>query len=52
MVQRVKSSKVSVDGKVIGSIGMGLNVLLGISKEDNKEDIIYLKDKNFKFENF
>ncbi|KAJ49450.1 D-tyrosyl-tRNA(Tyr) deacylase [Clostridium tetanomorphum] len=45
VVQRVKSSKVSVDGKVIGSIGMGLNVLLGISKEDNKEDIIYLKDK-------
>lgn len=45
VVQRVKSSKVQVDGKVIGSIGMGLNVLLGICKEDTKDDIDYLKDK-------
>lgn len=45
VVQRVKSSKVQVDGKVIGSIGVGLNVLLGICKEDTKDDIAYLKDK-------
>ncbi|GAA0747637.1 D-aminoacyl-tRNA deacylase [Clostridium oceanicum] len=45
VVQRVKSSKVEVDGEVIGSIGKGLNVLLGISKEDSFEDIKYLKDK-------
>lgn len=45
VVQRVKSSKVEVDGKVIGNIGKGLNVLLGICKGDTKEDIAYLKDK-------
>lgn len=45
VVQRVKSSTVKVDNKEIGSIGKGFNVLLGISKEDTKEDAIYLKDK-------
>ncbi|ABS35128.1 D-aminoacyl-tRNA deacylase [Clostridium botulinum] len=45
VVQRVISSKVEVDGRVIGSIGKGLNVLLGISKEDTEEDIKYLKEK-------
>lgn len=45
VVQRVKSSKVEVNGNIIGSIGNGLNVLLGISKEDTGEDIKYLKDK-------
>lgn len=45
VVQRVKESSVKVDGKVVGYIGKGLNVLLGIAKEDKEEDIIYLKDK-------
>lgn len=45
VVQRVKSSKVEVDGEIIGEIGRGLNVLLGISVEDNNENIPYMKDK-------
>ncbi|OAA91853.1 D-aminoacyl-tRNA deacylase [Clostridium ljungdahlii] len=45
VVQRVNSSKVEVEGKVIGQIQKGLNVLLGISKEDTDEDIIYMRDK-------
>jgi len=45
VVQRVKSSKVEVDGKVISEIGNGLNVLLGICEGDTKDDIKYLKDK-------
>lgn len=45
VVQRVKFSKVEVDGNMIGSINKGLNVLLGISKEDTIEDVKYLKDK-------
>ena len=42
---RVKSSKVEVDGKVIGSINGGLNVLLGICKDDTQKDLEYLVDK-------
>lgn len=45
VVQRVKSSKVEVDGKVIGSIKSGLNVLLGICKDDTQSDLQYLVDK-------
>lgn len=45
VVQRVKYSKVEVDKKVIGEIGKGLNVLIGISKDDKDDDLIYLKDK-------
>ena len=45
VVQRVSSSKVSVEGKVVGSINRGFNVLLGICKEDTYEDLQYIKDK-------
>ncbi|GAA0077844.1 D-aminoacyl-tRNA deacylase [Clostridium sp. CTA-5] len=45
IVQRVTSSSVKVDGEIIGSIGRGLNVLIGISKDDNIEDLKYIKDK-------
>lgn len=45
VVQRVKSSKVEVDNKVIGEIGKGINLLVGISKNDTKEDIDYIVRK-------
>lgn len=45
VVQRVTSSSVSVDGKVIGSIGSGFNVLIGIAKDDTLDDLNYIKDK-------
>ena len=45
VIQRVKASRVEVEGKVIGEIGTGLNVLIGISKEDTKEDIEYIVRK-------
>ncbi|MGE5626483.1 MAG: D-aminoacyl-tRNA deacylase [Solirubrobacterales bacterium] len=45
VVQRVKFSKVVVDGKIIGEIGKGFNVLLGVSREDTLEDVKYMKDK-------
>lgn len=45
VVQRVKSSKVSVNNETVGSINKGFNVLLGISKDDTVEDINYIKDK-------
>ena len=34
ILQRVTSSKVSVDNKIIGQINSGLNILLGIGQED------------------
>ncbi len=45
VIQRVLTSSVEVDSKVIGEINKGFNVLLGISKEDTLEDIKYIKDK-------
>lgn len=45
VVQRVSSSKVTVDGKVIGEIGKGINLLLGIKKGDTLEDLKYIRDK-------
>lgn len=35
VVQRVKKSKVTVDGKEVGKIEKGYNVLIGISKTDD-----------------
>lgn len=45
VVQRVISSSVTVDNEVVGKIGKGINVLLGISKEDTVEDVKYLSEK-------
>ncbi len=39
VIQRVNSSSVKVEGKVVGSIGRGLNILLGVGKGDTEEDI-------------
>lgn len=45
VIQRVTYSKVIVDDKVVGSIDRGLNLLIGFSKEDTDEDLLYLRDK-------
>jgi len=45
VVQRVTSSSVSVNENIIGEIGIGFNVLIGISKDDTLEDLKYIKDK-------
>lgn len=42
VVQRVKSSSVSIDGKQKSAIGEGLLILVGICDEDTDEDIDYL----------
>ncbi|WP_457622544.1 D-aminoacyl-tRNA deacylase [Persephonella sp.] len=39
VIQRVNRSYVEVDGKVVGEIGKGLNILLGVVKGDTEEDI-------------
>lgn len=45
VVQRVKESSVTVDGKTVGKIGAGLLVLLGIAKKDIIQDVDYIADK-------
>lgn len=45
VVQRVKSSSVKVDDKLIGEIDKGLNILLGVCQGDNKKDAEVLADK-------
>ncbi len=45
VVQRVQSSKVTVEGRVVGAIGTGMTVLLGVSREDTEKDADYLVKK-------
>ena len=44
VVQRVSSSKVTVDGEVTGEINKGLLVLLGVTHEDTSKDVDYIID--------
>lgn len=37
VIQRVKKSSVKIDGKIVGKIGYGLNVLVGVEETDTKE---------------
>lgn len=45
VVQRTKSSRVSVDGDIVGTAGTGLTVLLGVGKDDTEEDAQYITQK-------
>ena len=38
VVQRVKRSSVTIDGKMVGKIGQGQMVLLGVSEEDTERE--------------
>ena len=45
VVQRVKESKVEVDGKRVGAIGPGLLIFLGVGEDDSEKDCDYLANK-------
>jgi D-aminoacyl-tRNA deacylase len=45
LIQRVKRCTVTVDGKVHGSIGTGILILLGVKQGDSTADADYLADR-------
>ncbi len=52
VIQRVKEASVTIEGKVVSSIGNGFLILLGIENEDSKEDIDWLAGKIVKLRVF
>ena len=45
MLQRVAEARVTVDGEVVGQIGKGLLLLVGIGREDEEADLVWMADK-------
>ena len=45
LIQRVTASSVSVSGETVGSIGVGLNLLVGISPTDTKDELAWMAQK-------
>ena len=45
VVQKVKKSSVSVDGKVVNSINQGLCILVGFTHDDEIKDLEYMAKK-------
>lgn len=52
VVQRVSHAQVSVEGKVTGSIGRGLLILLGVGQNDTESQVERLWTKIFKLRIF
>ncbi|MFA5291572.1 MAG: D-aminoacyl-tRNA deacylase [Phycisphaerae bacterium] len=45
IVQIVKNAKVTVDNNIAGQIDAGLLVYLGVGKDDNESDAVFVADK-------
>ncbi|NUM81594.1 D-tyrosyl-tRNA(Tyr) deacylase [bacterium] len=45
IVQRVSHASVSVDGQIVGQIGMGLVLLIGFRESDTEEELAFWADK-------
>ena len=45
VVQRVTRASVTIDGEIVGEIENGLVVLLGVARDDAREDADYLAAK-------
>ncbi len=45
IIQRVKSSQVTVEGKIVGKIGRGLNLLVGIADTDTDVELDWMVRK-------
>lgn len=45
IIQRVQSSKVEIEGTVVGEIGRGLNLLVGIGSSDTETEVDWMVRK-------
>ena len=45
VIQRVTEASVSVEGNTVGSVGPGMVVFLGVSKDDSEKDVVYVAEK-------
>lgn len=45
VVQRVRTARVTVDGREVGAIGRGLLVFVGVERDDGPEDLAYVAAK-------
>ena len=45
LIQRVTASSVKIDGETVGSIGAGLNTLVGVTHDDTEAEAKYLAEK-------
>ncbi|MCK5677435.1 MAG: D-tyrosyl-tRNA(Tyr) deacylase, partial [Flavobacteriaceae bacterium] len=45
ILQRVEHASVLVNGKIVSKISNGILILLGITDEDTKEDVVWLSKK-------
>ena len=45
VIQRVRQASVTVDDEVVGEIGRGAVVLVGVARDDTKEDALHLAGK-------
>ena len=52
LIQRVKETSVTIEGKEVARIGKGFLVLLGVTHEDTEEDLEYLAQKLVKIRLF
>ena len=52
LIQRVKSARVTVDGKVVGSIGPGILTFLGVAVGDTEKELEWTVSKILKLRIF
>jgi D-aminoacyl-tRNA deacylase len=45
VIQRVRAASVTVDGRIVGSTGPGMLILVGVTHADREADAIYLARK-------
>ena len=50
MLQRVKSASVTVDGKLISNIGMGILVFAAVGKDDTQAEVEKMASKVLKMQ--